>query len=253
MKVSIVTVVLNSFSSLECCISSVFLQDYKNIEYIIIDGGSTDGTITIINKYNSKIAYHTSENDTSYYDALNKGLAMTTGQIIGVLNADDYLADTGVISSIVACFKLQDCDGVYGNLSFVSKNNPFKVTREWRSMPFEALRFRFGWMPAHPTLYLKRAVYEDFGNYSLDFGSCSDYDLILRVFYENKLKAVFLDQFMVVMRAGGLSNGSLSKVLSAIYHDYRILVYHKMPFPVFVVLSKKVRKVGQFFIRRPRT
>lgn len=247
MKVSIVTVVFNCFDFIEPCIESVLSQDYPDIEYIIIDGGSVDGTVSVIKKYADRIDCFVSDSDMGMYDALNKGIDMTTGDLVGILNADDRLASVDIISSVVNCFKEKDCEAVYGNIKFIERNEGFLITREWTSSPYCISDLLYGWMPPHPTLYVKRNVLLTAGRYSLKFGTCADYDMILRLLYKNKVKAIFLDKLMVVMRKGGMSNGSIRKVVLAIINDYRILVHHDIPNPLIALLLKKARKINQFF------
>ncbi len=247
MKVSLVTVVLNCSDYIEDCMKSVIGQDYHNIEYIIIDGGSTDGTIPLIKKYGHKIDYFLSEKDAGMYDALNKGLAVATGDLVGVLNADDLFAASDTISSVVSCFRQNDCDIVYGNLNFISRVDFTKVTRRWRSKPYKLKSVKTGWMPAHPTMYIKRRVITDQGGYSLDFGSCADYELIIRILQNKNFQAVFLDKLLILMRDGGMSNGSLRKVYRTMVNDYRVLAHNKIPNPLLVMVLKKLRKLNQFF------
>ena len=247
MKVSLVTVVLNCSDYIEDCMKSVIGQDYHNIEYIIIDGGSTDGTIPLIKKYGHKIDYFLSEKDAGMYDALNKGLAVATGDLVGVLNADDLFAASDTISSVVNCFRQNDCDIVYGNLNFISRVDFTKVTRRWRSKPYKLKSVKTGWMPAHPTMYIKRKVITDEGGYSLDFGSCADYELIIRILQNKNFQAVFLDKLLILMRDGGMSNGSLRKVYRTMVNDYRVLAHNKIPNPLLVMVLKKLRKLNQFF------
>jgi len=247
MKVSLVTVVLNCSDYIEDCMKSVIGQDYHNIEYIIIDGGSTDGTIPLIKKYVHKIDYFLSEKDAGMYDALNKGLAVATGDLVGVLNADDLFAASDTISSVVSCFRQNDCDIVYGNLNFISRVDFTKVTRRWRSKPYKLKSVKTGWMPAHPTMYIKRRVITDQGGYSLDFGSCADYELIIRILQNKNFQAVFLDKLLILMRDGGMSNGSLRKVYRTMVNDYRVLAHNKIPNPLLVMVLKKLRKLNQFF------
>ena len=247
MKVSLVTVVLNCSDYIEDCMKSVISQDYDNIEYIIIDGGSTHGTIPLIKKYVHKIDYFLSEKDAGMYDALNKGLAVATGDLVGVLNADDLFAASDTISSVVNCFRQNHCDVVYGNLNFISRSDFTKVTRRWRSKPYKLKSIKTGWMPAHPTMYIKRKVITGQGGYSLDFGSCADYELIIRILQNKNFQAVFLDKLLILMRNGGMSNGSLRKIYRTMVNDYRVLAHNKIPNPLLVMVLKKIRKLNQFF------
>lgn len=246
MKVSIVTVVLNCENFISCCIDSVLMQKHDDIEYIVIDGKSTDGTISRIEKYRDQIHCYISEPDQGFYSALNRGLALATGEIVGILNADDVLANADVISSIVDKFMQTGCDAVYGNLNYTSRNNLDCIIRKWRSKSFLRSYLHFGWMPPHPTLYLKRSIYVKHGCYSMNFGHSADYEFILRLFYKHQIYAVFVDQLFVKMRIGGISNGSLSQLIKGCREDYQAMVFHQLPFPFISAVGKKFRKIEQF-------
>lgn len=246
MKISLITVVYNGETFLEECIKSVIAQDYKNIEYILIDGGSTDGSLKIIEKYKSAINYFVSEKDKGMYDALNKGIEVASGDVVGILNSDDMLASTDVISAIANHFITHRPDAVYGNLNYVDPFNTNKIVRKWIAKPFTKASIREGWMPAHPTFYVKRPLFKTFGNYSLNYGSAADYELMVRFLYSNSIKAVFLNKLIVTMRTGGMSNASLTHRYKALINDYRALVANKVPFAMITVLLKKLSKITQF-------
>ncbi|TKC08648.1 glycosyltransferase family 2 protein [Pedobacter frigoris] len=246
MRVSVITAVFNCSYFIEDCIRSIISQEYRDIEYILIDGGSTDGTLEIIGKYSKHISCMRSEPDLSMYDAINKAIGLATGEVIGVLNADDLLADPDVLSAVVNCFRRNSCDAVYGNLYFVKRNDLTQIVRIWKSGSFRKSDFRFGWMPPHPTLYLKRAVFKNCGEYSLSFGNSGDYEMILRLFYKNDVSAFFLDRVMVIMRTGGRSNDSLLRICSTAFHDYRAMKLNSVFNPVIGVILKKLRKLRQF-------
>ncbi len=245
MRVSIITVVYNGEKYIDDCLSSVMMQDYENIEYIVIDGGSTDKTLAIVDRYKDRIAHLVSEKDKGMYDALNKGIALASGSVVGILNADDMLADSRVISKMVSCLSASGADGAYGNLNYVHPETR-KLIRKWRSKPFAKRDIQLGWMPAHPTLYLKRELFERYGGYSLDFGTAADYELMLRFLYRHGVKAVFLDELMVNMRAGGMSNASMGHRYHALVNDYRALRANKIPFSLLTLVLKKLRKISQF-------
>lgn len=247
MKISIVTVVFNGVEFIEDCILSVAAQDHLTIEYIVIDGGSTDGTIKVINRCLKHISHFRSEKDRGLYDGLNKGIAMATGEVVGILHSDDCFADEGVLSAVANCFKVHECEAVYGNLNFMQRDFSGGSTRKWISKVYSRRDLRYGWMPAHPALFLKKELFLSLGGYALDFGSCADYELILRYFYRNRIYAVFLNRVLVNMRLGGLSNGSLRKRSEAAVYDYKALNIHEIPHPLLVLLLKRLRKVRQFF------
>jgi glycosyltransferase involved in cell wall biosynthesis len=247
MKVTIITVVLNSARYIAGCIDSILMQQHPDIEYIILDGASTDGTVAIIEKYLSHIFYFESVKDDDFYSTLNRGLSIANGEIIGILNADDVLADPSVVSIIVKSFLEKNCDAVYGNLNYTKRDNLNTVIRTWRSKKFQRHSLKYGWMPPHPTVYLKKGLFSKLGNYSSNYGASSDYELILRFFYKHRVKAVFVDKLFVKMRLGGVSNSTFKQRLKAITQDYNALLLHNIPYPLIAVIGKKVRKIEQFF------
>ena len=245
MKISIITPVYNSEEYIEDCIRSVIGQTYKDIEYIIIDGNSSDNTLNVINKYADKVHFICSEPDYGMYDALNKGIKIATGDFIGILNSDDIFADSDTVVHVVQSIQSHNCDALYGNLNYVKRDTPNQITRRWISNIFNRDDFNRGWMPAHPTLFIRKSCFERFGGYSLNYGSAADYELMLRFLYKYKIKAVFLDKLMVNMRTGGLSNGSFRKLYLAFINDYKAIVNNGFQFPVFILFCKKLRKIKQ--------
>ncbi len=247
MKISIITVVYNAEAHVRDCIESVIAQDYSDIEYIFIDGASTDATYAIAKAYENKIAVLLSEADKGMYDALNKGIAVATGEVVGILNGDDILANSTVISRVVEVFRRHGVSGVYGDLNYVAPQNTTQIQRKWRSSAAHPKDLAFGWMPAHPTLYLKRELFEQFGGYSLSHGSAADYELMLRFLYQHQITTAYLPMLMVNMRSGGMSNQSLKHRYAAFLNDYSALKQNKIPFPFLALLLKKARKIEQFF------
>lgn len=247
MKVTIITVVYNAEKHLRNCIESVLVQNYPNIEYILIDGNSTDRSFQIAQEYQDRIAVLISEPDRGMYDALNKGIALATGEVIGILNADDLLADEAVITKVVELFQQRKVDAVYGDLDYVAQNDVSKIQRKWRAMKAKPKDLALGWMPAHPTLYIKAAVFKQFGGYKLNYGSAADYELMLRYLYKHKVTTAHLPVLMVKMRNGGMSNQSLKHRYAALLNDYAALKHNDVPLPVFALLLKKLRKIKQFF------
>lgn len=246
MKISIITVVYNGEKFLADCIQSVKNQSYADIEYIVIDGASTDGTATIINQYSSCINIVISEPDKGLYDAINKGINLATGEVVGILNADDTFANENVVESIANAFSKEPIlDGLYGDLNYVSANGD-KIIRKWRSKNSTYHDLAKGWMPAHPTLYLKKELFAQYGNYALNCGTAADYDLILRFLYQHKIKTHYLPMLMVNMRLGGVSNKSLKAIVHAFYYDYKALKSNKVPFAGYALLRKKLVKIKQF-------
>lgn len=248
MKVTIITVVFNGAKHLKDCIESILGQDYSNIEYMVIDGGSTDGTLSIIENYRNQIDYFISERDKGMYDALNKGIKLATGDIIGILNADDMLASKDIISAIMREFNRNEIDGVYGNLNYIDLSSSNKIVRRWRSKQFMQKDILLGWMPAHPTLYLKKELFTRFGDYALDLGTAADYELMVRFLYVHQIKARYLNQLIVNMRVGGMSNSSLKQRYLALVNDYKAVKKNSLPYPIVTILLKKISKLQQYFI-----
>lgn len=246
IKVTLITVTLNSQKYLEDCIQSVMGQDYKNIEHIIIDGESTDGTLDIIEKYKDHIACWVSEKDYSMYDAINKGMKMATGDIIGTLNSDDILASTDVISKIVSSLESKKVDAVYGDLVYVDQDNTKNILRKWKGGEFNINRFRYGWMPAHPTFYFRRSLLDTCGYYETHFFTAADYEFMTRYLYYHKVSAAYIPKLIVKMRNGGLSNSSILRRLRANRRDYLAMKKNRVPMPFVVAFLKPMIKLHQY-------
>jgi len=207
MRISVITVVLNGAATIRETIESVLVQDYHDIEHIIVDGDSKDNTMNIVGNYGNKIAHVISEPDKGIYDAMNKGINMASGEIVGFLNSDDLFAATDVVSRIVSVFQRDESiDGIFSNLVYVKQDNPEKISRRWNSGPFKQTAFFKGWHPPHPTLYLRKKVYEDFGNFNLEFHLAADFELMLRLFEKYKIKTKYIDYTTIKMRSGGATN-----------------------------------------------
>ena len=246
MKVSIITVVYNNTDTILDCIKSVLNQDYKNIELIVIDGGSTDGTQEKIDVFRDRIAYYISETDSGIFDAYNKGIRQATGDIIGILNSDDFFFGYNTISKIVKAFKTCKSDIVYGKGVFIDQKDIHHVKRVYSSNPFKKSYLKFGWIPLHPTIYVKKELYDNFGLYSLKYSIASDYDMSLRWFKNENLKKYFLDEWIVKMRLGGKSTTiGLQKKKST--EDLEIIRNHKL-MGVFTLIFKIGRKIPQYLI-----
>lgn len=210
LKISVITVVLNSQKTIETTINSVLEQNYPNLEYIIIDGGSTDGTKEIIEKYGERISRFVSEIDKGIYDALNKGIKMATGDIVGVLNSDDFYANNNVLKTIANEFRTYNVDSFFADVRFVSDLNLTKTIRYISGKSFKLFKLRFGFMPPHPTLYIKRKYFEEYGYYKTDYKIASDFELIIRFFFINKISYRYIPKELVKMRYGGKSTKSIS-------------------------------------------
>lgn len=246
MKVSLITVTYNSEKYLAGCIESVLRQDYPHIEYIIVDGSSTDSTLAIIDAFSGSIDKWISEKDNGMYHAINKGLKMASGDIIGILNSDDMLAEKNVISKIVECFQKKEVDSVFGDLVYVDGLDTAKVHRYWKGTSYNRSAFRWGWMPAHPTFYVRRELVEQLGGYETHFFTASDFEFMTRYLYKHRISAFYLPELIVKMRKGGMSNGSIKKRLRANRRDYLALKRNGVPLPFFAALIKPIRKIPQY-------
>lgn len=246
MKVSIITVTYNSERHLQDCIASVRKQTYGNIEHIIVDGKSSDGTLKIIQKNAASLAHWISETDRGMYDAINKGIKMATGDIIGVLNSDDMLASADVIMDIVACFDEKKVDSVYGDLVYVDPSNPQKVMRYWKGLSYKRSRFNYGWMPAHPTFYIRRKLIDQFGGYENHYFTAADYEFMARYLYCHKISSCYLSKMIVKMRNGGASNVNIYRRLRANRRDYLAMKKNRIPFAFIVSILKPLIKIPQY-------
>lgn len=248
MKLTIITATFNSAHGINKCMDSILHQDYENIEYIIIDGESKDLTLEIISE---KQKTHPSiklisESDQGIYDALNKGLSAASGDIIGFVHSDDFLESNNIIGDIVSMIKSENLDGVYGDLQYVDKNNTQIVIRNWKSSEFNKSLLKRGWMPPHPTLYLKKEVYENHGLFDLSYKISADYDFMLRVFNDSELKFGYLPKVITRMRVGGASNRSLKTIIRKTKEDYRAIKRNKIG-NFTTLITKNTSKLKQFF------
>lgn len=205
MKISIITATYNSEAHIADCVRSVNSQTYDNIEHIIIDGASKDNTVKIIEETPNRVTKIVSEPDKGIYDAMNKGIRMATGDVIGILNSDDFFTSDDVIETVVDAFNNNDIDALYGDVHFVNPNDLNKCVRYYSSAIFKPSLFRFGFMPAHPSFYMKRECYEKHGLYALDYKISSDFDLLVRYILKEKINCKYLKKDFVTMRTGGVS------------------------------------------------
>ena len=212
MRISVVTVCYNSASTIEDTIISVSSQSHQNVEYIIVDGGSDDGTVELIRRHADKVARYVSEPDNGIYDAMNKGIAMVSGDIIGFLNADDVYADNYALEKVVGVFADPSVDACYSNLVYVAPENLDKVIRYWESCDYKNGLFEKGWVPAHPTFFVRKSIYEKFGNFDLNYKLAADYELMTRFMVSHKIKTKYIPAVLVKMRLGGATNKSLANI-----------------------------------------
>ena len=243
--VTIITIVFNNVNTIRNAIQSVAYQDYDNIEHIVIDNCSTDGTIEAVNEQIKDLALFISEPDKGIYHALNKGIELSHGEIIGFLNSDDVLKNRKVISTIVSELQSSKSDAVYGDLQYFSKKFPNKISRIWRAGNYSKRKLEFGWMPPHPTFYTYRHLYDQYGFFDVSYQISSDYDMMLKLLYQNNLRAKYIPKVLVKMQSGGISN-SLQNLWLKTKEDY--LIMKKNEFNLFTLLFKTVRKLSQFII-----
>jgi glycosyltransferase len=246
-KITIITVCFNSENTIETTIKSVLSQKYNNIEYIIIDGNSTDNTKRIIENYRNRISSFISENDKGIYFALNKGISISTGNIIGILHADDVYTNEYVISNVVETFEKSKADAIYADLQYVAKENINKVIRNWVSGKYKENSFLFGWMPPHPTFFVKKEIYESYGVFNTLFKSAADYELMLRLVHKHKIKLAYLNKVIVKMRLGGKSNQSIKNRINANLEDRKAWAINNLKPHFFTLYLKPIRKIKQFF------
>jgi glycosyltransferase len=223
MKVSIITVTYNSAATVEDTILSVLRQTYPDIEYIVVDGGSKDRTMALVKRYETAFGGRlkwVSEPDKGIYDAMNKGIRMASGEVAGILNSDDYYTSDDVIANMVQAFR-DDVDAVYGDVHFVRDGQPHRCVRYYSSKGFRPLWLRFGFMPAHPSFYLRKSVYDRAGEYRIDYRIGADYEMMVRLFYTYKIRAKYLSQDFVTMRTGGASTRNMRSRLTLIAEDVR--------------------------------
>jgi glycosyltransferase involved in cell wall biosynthesis len=249
MKISIITVVYNNKFTIKDAIESVLSQTYKNIEYIIVDGASTDGTVEIIQSYGDRITTFISEKDKGIYDAMNKGLKLATGDIVGILNSDDFYIDTHVISKVIQIFQDNPIDSMFADLVYVHPNNLEKTVRYYDSSHFTPKKFAYGWMPAHPTFFIKREMYEKYGYFKTDYKIAADYELLARFLGKFKISYFYYKSPIVKMRTGGVSTNNLKsnyilnkEILrackeNAIYTNW-VMILSKYPKKILGLLKK---------------
>ncbi|WP_339784427.1 MAG: glycosyltransferase family 2 protein [Imperialibacter sp.] len=247
MKISIITVVYNNSQFIEGCILSVLNQSYEDIEYIIIDGCSTDGTLEKINRYSDRISKIVSERDQGIYDAMNKGIGLATGEIVGILNADDFYVDGDVITKIAAVFEDESVDVSYADVKYVKRDNVGEVVRSWRSGAFDKDRFYYGWSPPHPTFFVRRTIYQKHGLYDPTLNISADYEMMLRLLFVQEIKCIYLPQVIIKMRDGGVSNRSIKNRVQANREDRKAWEINKIKPKLYTLSLKPLRKLGQFF------
>jgi glycosyltransferase involved in cell wall biosynthesis len=249
-KVSIITVSYNSIRTISDTVKSVFSQTWPNIEYIIIDGSSTDGTVDFINSFSTGISRFISEPDLGIYDAINKGIKLATGDIVGILHSDDFFYNNNVIEKVAETFRLNEVDAVLGDAQFVDPENISRTVRYYSSKNFKPGKFKFGFMPAHPGFYVRRELFEKLGYYKVDYTIAADFELLMRFLLINKVEYKYLEMPFLIMRRGGVSNKSLLSNFTLNKEIVRACRENGIKTNYFFIYSKYLIKMFEFFRRR---
>lgn len=250
MRISIITATYNSASTVADTFESVLKQTYKDIDYFVIDGGSSDRTLDIIKEYQPKFGgrmHYISEKDRGIYDAMNKGISRCTGDVVGILNSDDYFTSDDVLQNVAQTFSSNETiDAVYGDIHFINDNNPDKIVRYYSSKMFRPFWLRFGFMPAHPSFYVKRKIYQEYGDYSLDYKIAADYDMMVRLFYKHKIHAKYIKKDFVTMRTGGMSTKNVRNRLLITKEDVKACRAYGMYTNQLMISVKYLYKIFEF-------
>jgi glycosyltransferase len=247
MKISIITATYNSEKNIVACLESVANQSYKNIEHIVIVGGSNEKIPEIVKSFPS-VTKFISEPDKGIYNALNKGIEISTGDVIGFLHSDDVFSSSSIIHKIADLFS-NNIHGVYGDLIFTSSKNQHKIVRTWISKSFNSKNIKYGWMPPHTTLFLRKEIYEKYGKFDISFKIAGDYDFMINIMKSNQINLQYLPEIITKMRMGGASTGSLKGILTKSKEDIRALKNNGFKFPFLILLAKNLRKLPQLFKR----
>ncbi|MFQ5481240.1 MAG: glycosyltransferase family 2 protein [Nitrospinaceae bacterium] len=251
MKISIITVVYNNVETVEDAIRSVLRQTHRDREYLVIDGASTDGTLERVKRYRDQIDQLVSEPDSGIYDAMNKGISLATGDVIGILNSDDVYQDESVLSDVAAVFADPAVEACYGDLVYVDKKDLSRIIRYWQSCRLDPRLLLQGWMPPHPTFYVRKRVYDQFGGFDLSYRRAADYELTIRFLYKHSIRAVYIPRVLVRMRLGGASNNNFWNILKQNVENIRAARENGLPCnPVSLIFHKIIARLQQFF-RKP--
>ena len=250
MHISIITVCLNSAGTIAGALESVGRQTFRAIEHIVVDGVSTDGTLEIVRNFTPKVAQLISEPDRGLYDAMNKGMAAATGDIIGYLNSDDVYADDDVLQKVAKAFADVNVDACYGDLVYVQQDDISRVVRYWRSCPYSPGLIERGWMPAHPTFFIRRSILQELGGFDIHYRYHADFDLMVRLFLRRKIRCAYIPEILVRMRTGGKTNRSIRNVMRGNLESLESLRSHGAAVTPMFFVGKLLSRVPQFF-RRP--
>ena len=247
LKISVITVSYNSAATIKRTVQSVLDQDYVNIEYIIIDGFSSDGTLDVLSEFENKISVIISEPDNGIYDAMNKGLTYVTGDVVCFLNSDDFYSNNSVISQVANIMRDCNLDALYGDVCYFSKNKPQKIVRWYHSNHFKPERLAWGWMPAHQALFLSRQVVDRVGKFNINYKIAADYDYIIRSFYDQNLRYLHLPEVLVYMQMGGVSTRGLSSAILLNKEVLRACLDNGINTNIFKIISKyPLKLLGKF-------
>lgn len=245
MKISVVTAVMNGRDTLPVALQSLTSQTHPDIEHVVQDGGSTDGTLDYLRRQGHPAMALVSAPDTGIYDAINNGIRRASGDVIGLLHADDHLAGPDVLAAVAAAMADPSVDGVYGDLQYVARDDDARVIRHWKAGPFARSKLKRGWMPPHPTLYLRRAVFARAGLYDTSYRISGDYDAMLRYLTRGQVRLVYIPQVMVRMKLGGVSNRSFAHMIRKSREDYRAIRQNKVG-GIGTLVGKNLSKITQF-------
>ncbi|MEM7656646.1 MAG: glycosyltransferase family 2 protein [Bacteroidota bacterium] len=250
MKISLITVAYQAAHVLPTCIESVLSQDYPDLEYILIDGGSTDGTKELVESYGDRIQVFVSEPDKGIYDAMNKGINLATGEVVGLLNADDLYAHESAVSQVMAAFQAHDVDSVYGDLVYIKDEDLSTVVRYFPGKDFQPAKLKKGMMPPHPTFFVKRKWYDKAGVFDTDFKICADFDFMVRLFHTHGISSHYLPETLVKMRTGGASTQGLSSTLTINQEMLASCKKHGISTNLATIYSKYFTKIFQL-VKKP--
>lgn len=248
MKISIITVCYNSEKTIGDTITSVATQSYTDKEHVVVDGNSTDSTMNIV-RTSTSISQFVSEPDRGVYDAMNKGLALATGEVVGFLNSDDFYIDESVLAQVAEIFANSEIDACYADLIYVDKKDTNKIVRYWKSRDFVPKLFERGWMPAHPTFFVRRNIYEELGGFDLDYKIQADFELTMRFLEIYRIKSVYIPKIFIKMRVGGISNNSIVNIIKGNIEAYKACKKNHLSISLFFNIKKIVSRIPQFFVR----
>lgn len=253
MKISIITVAFNAASTIADALVSVAAQTHPEIEHIVVDGASRDGTQGVVARHGSRVTTFVSEPDHGIYDAMNKGIGLATGEVVGFINADDFYADDTVLTRVAEVFSDPAVDACFADLLYVDQHDPRRIVRYWKSCAYRPGMFEFGWVPPHPTFFARRSVYERLGGFNLDFPLAADMELMLRLLAVHKIRSVYLPETLIKMRMGGATNQSLANVIQQNREIMAALKLHGFKSSWFRFLGNKFWSRGKQYFVHPRT